>query len=476
MAFWSLLMGSTALAQNVVPPGSPISRLPQATLPLVGTEPVPLVQGGVTKQAPVSALINSSNAATQNGNNNFTGTNAASGPWTFNGPLFLPSISSNSVIVGTGSGQIQDAATVTPTQLGGGLVTYRFAGVTVQDGFAGGSNGTSVFAVVDNINTTATGTHVAIYGQVLLNVQPATPSFYTAGYFYSFCNASQGGTSGSPAGACVGTNPQVRLTQSAPNYLGEEGEEIDVEADTGAAPRAKVGLNVTTIGTDAVQGLVVDAAIIVGATPGSPGWKSGLNFSNFNNGTTPISTAGALIIASTPLTVAYGDDYRLLTCTADCFASPGFGVDGSGNLSAASLNVTTTDTVANGINLITSNVLGFTANSLPIGYWNSVGFIVNYSFNGQQQVQVYNGSAGASANSSFVLNNGTVNSLIALTGTGFTGTPSEFFMEHNGHIFLTADTSGNIYTPNVTTGTPVASACYGANKELIEKTTSGSCI
>lgn len=54
---WSLLMSSTVLAQNVsVPPGSPISKLPQASLPLVGTEQVPLVQGGVTKQAPVSSV------------------------------------------------------------------------------------------------------------------------------------------------------------------------------------------------------------------------------------------------------------------------------------------------------------------------------------------------------------------------------------------------------------------------------------
>ncbi len=34
----------------------PISALPSASLPLAGTEPVPLVQGGITKQAPASAF------------------------------------------------------------------------------------------------------------------------------------------------------------------------------------------------------------------------------------------------------------------------------------------------------------------------------------------------------------------------------------------------------------------------------------
>lgn len=35
----------------------PISALPSASLPLAGTEPVPLVQGGITKQAPASAFM-----------------------------------------------------------------------------------------------------------------------------------------------------------------------------------------------------------------------------------------------------------------------------------------------------------------------------------------------------------------------------------------------------------------------------------
>ena len=53
---WWLGLTSIVLAQNVV--GTPISKLPAATAPLSGAELFPLVQGGVTKQAPVNTLWN----------------------------------------------------------------------------------------------------------------------------------------------------------------------------------------------------------------------------------------------------------------------------------------------------------------------------------------------------------------------------------------------------------------------------------
>ena len=51
----SVAITGPAFAQNQVN-GSSISQLPQATTPLTGTELVPLVQGGTTKQTPLSSL------------------------------------------------------------------------------------------------------------------------------------------------------------------------------------------------------------------------------------------------------------------------------------------------------------------------------------------------------------------------------------------------------------------------------------
>ena len=49
----STVLAAPAFAQQI---GAPISQLPSAALPLSGTEPVPLVQGGVTVKAPASAF------------------------------------------------------------------------------------------------------------------------------------------------------------------------------------------------------------------------------------------------------------------------------------------------------------------------------------------------------------------------------------------------------------------------------------
>lgn len=85
-----LLLSAPALGQSV-----PISGLPAATLPLGGTEVVPLVQSGVTKNAPASAF------GTTNASNLSSGTVAAArgGAGTINGAL-----------KGNGSGVVSQAA------------------------------------------------------------------------------------------------------------------------------------------------------------------------------------------------------------------------------------------------------------------------------------------------------------------------------------------------------------------------------
>lgn len=143
---------------------------------------------------------------------------------------------------------------------------------------------------------TFNGNYVSVFGIMQVNVPPAGPGNFTGGWFYGFCNATQGGVAGAERGACTGTNPQVRVTPSGKYYNDVQGEEIDVEADLGSNPRAKVGLDVTTIGTDAVQGSVFDSAVVVSAVPGSPGWHQGINFSNYNNNW-PFD-AGATIIGA----------------------------------------------------------------------------------------------------------------------------------------------------------------------------------
>ena len=121
------------------------------------------------------------------------------------------------------------------------------------------------------------------------------------------------------------------MSTGANFFVNVTGTEIDVDADAGTSPLGKVGLNITTIGTDGAQGTGTDAAFLIGSVIGSPGWKNGIQLSNYN-GAFPISNTGTVFSIGTAGTVGNGIDLSLLTCTSTCFRSPGFQVNGDGSL------------------------------------------------------------------------------------------------------------------------------------------------
>lgn len=245
------------------------------------------------------------------------------------------------LVCGAASNGLQDCARSVPyANLSVGL-NLQLSGSSVRNADTLGS-GFGQLTVNAQNSTSSSGNYVSIFGLMAVNSTPATAGYYSGGWFYAFCNSNQGGTSIFPAGFCVGSNPQSRATTSATYLKGLVGEEVDVEVNTPNAPFAKIGLNVTTIGNDKYQGSGRDMAIAVGSTIGagpSPGWSYGFALTNYN-GQFPLSSGATVVGSDTAGAVAHGIDFSNLTCSSDCFRSPGFLVNGSGAVSSAGLEVT----------------------------------------------------------------------------------------------------------------------------------------
>lgn len=263
---------------------------------------------------------------------------------------FSGTITPGDLIVGAGANnQLQDAANEPPTIFNQGQ-QLRIAGFTFTDGVDAttvSSSNFNAFDIDDYVTASAKGNHVATLDRILVNITPSTPGgyYYVGNWAVSFCNANLGGTIGTPLASCIASNPQVRATSSA-TYLTEVGGmEVDVEADTGSAPANKIGINITTIGTDAAQGSSTDAALLIGSVSASPAWKNGIAFSNFN-GAVPIATSGSVLSVLTAETVAHGINFTNLTCSSDCWKSPGATIDGSGNETVNKVTVSSIPTSA----------------------------------------------------------------------------------------------------------------------------------
>ena len=262
---------------------------------------------------------------------------------TFAGITLSPTASTtNQALVTSQTPSGTSVAPNTPTTLYPNASTFSLNSMAIAseavqlNTSSGAVNG---FSIVDSYGgSSVVGNRQGLYVQGDLTAASGnTAGNYVAGTFFQGAGSNDGGGSGTERGSFFGLNPVAYAYAAATHIQELAGMEVNVGAQTGSAMVGKVGLSVTQLATDAVQGTTTDAAIWVANQSGAVGWKDGLLF---DATTAAPFTSGATVIASRGSnTLTNGVDFSSFTFTGSAFKSTGFSVDGSGNLAAN--NVTT---------------------------------------------------------------------------------------------------------------------------------------
>ncbi|CAB4137657.1 hypothetical protein UFOVP326_48 [uncultured Caudovirales phage] len=239
---------------------------------------------------------------------------------------------------------------------GGGL-THNYFGSTVSAGSVGGRTNLGTYLLHQG-STPSTGNkfHVALAG-------------------FADATGSAGGAAGlgNSAGNLFGLNVSARLKAGSGIYWEQAvGAEINVGTDATTAVNDKVGLQIVQWGTDAVPANRTEAGLVFAAQVGTggnqvTGWKHAI-LVGVNHGTWPMHPTGTimgfgeqnrLLAARYPLVVANGIDFATVPAkfTARAFASPGFAVDGTGQM------------------VVGSNTIGWGASGLTLGAAGRVGTV-----------------------------------------------------------------------------------------------------
>lgn len=159
---------------------------------------------------------------------------------------------------------------------------------------------------------------------------------YVGGQFSFYGNANEGGTAATPGnsrGFGFGFNAYANLTPTATAWSGIFGGEIDVLAEAGSTHRNATGLLIVLKGGHASHGTDnVDAGIVIAAADtATTQWDYGLQI-GWKGHAVPLVSNGTLITAPGAGTVANGVDFSSVSFSGAAFRSPGFLVDGAGNI------------------------------------------------------------------------------------------------------------------------------------------------
>lgn len=137
-----------------------------------------------------------------------------------------------------------------------------------------------------------------------------------------------------------GINPSALLDGSATGYDGCVGIEVDVGVAGTASVGDRIGIQVISVvrstGGD-TRGSSIDAAYVVGTNSGAQTWQTGIEF--FANSLS--TTATLLGSQATAGTINEGINLNNFTINNHAFLSPGFNVDGSGNVVGNAFTATT---------------------------------------------------------------------------------------------------------------------------------------
>jgi hypothetical protein len=199
--------------------------------------------------------------------------------------------------------------------------------------------------------TAVTGAREALLGYLFQTAATsASNTFrdYVGGVLIAETSSGDGGTLGAEQGAYFGGNSQSRLNAGAAHVLNATAHEFDVYNASGCSVKWNWGINIVSF--NAAQGSSNDAAIVIYSGNLAPsngnnygpgvGFHNGLCFAEIASTGRPPVDSGATLVGThletlSSFAAANGIDLRNFTFSNLAFASPGFYVDGFGNVATS---------------------------------------------------------------------------------------------------------------------------------------------
>lgn len=271
--------------------------------------------------------------------------------------------------------------------------------------------------------------------------------FYTPFFSQHYINSDDGGTSGNYVGDHYGGCSLVQAQTGGKWLETVQGFEIDVAMQAGSSAKAKSGLLIASVNSDAVRGSNFDAMLsFTRDSTCSATWKNGICF-GYIQGLWPFGSDSILIgTYGTGLTAGTCIDFSAVTASYLLKGPNGFTINGAGGVNASSLQVT--NTTASGA------VLGLLGNgsTTPNKYirakagnfdiLDSTGLVTLFTVDDTGATT----SAGiSSARGLFAVNTSSTGAIVGLGGNGST-TPNKYIRAKDGVLHILSDAQSVIFT------------------------------
>src|SRR5258706_4554853 len=173
-----------------------------------------------------------------------------------------------------------------------------------------------------------------------------TSRFYVGGQFLMQAVSNDGGGVGTEKGSIFGGNSTAIINAAATNMAELCGHEFNTTAVAGSTVLDKWGFSVVQPSNDAVSGSRNDAAVRLTNQAGAVGWNRGIQFGDGIN-QFPVKSSGTLI-KTVSGSVTNGADFSVTTFSGNAFASPGFAINGTGQITTGSSGVSSGNVIFNG--------------------------------------------------------------------------------------------------------------------------------
>lgn len=176
---------------------------------------------------------------------------------------------------------------------------------------------------------------------------PGTPfdghHFYTGIFSTVYVTSDDGGTPGAPKGDFFGYGGIVQFQPGLQNMRSICGAEFDVAVREGCTVQEKIGLQIVQVNDDAVQGAVLDVGLLIcaDATCKDGGnWRHGIAFGRPGGRWSVTGTLIGTYASVNQMVCDVGIDWRSVGFRDAAIYTPGFYVDGFGNIGGKNLVLT----------------------------------------------------------------------------------------------------------------------------------------